>query len=91
MATDTNEDDLLSIEEARVTYAQLTNADFATLDRDDDGFLSLAELQAQLEPTTGCCEAGKAQAKLQHYLGDFFLLGVALMTLLGWSALTRKN
>jgi hypothetical protein len=69
----------------------LTDADFATLDKNGDELLSLAELEAQLQPTTGCCEAGTGAAKLERYLGDFFLLGVALMTLLGWTALGRKH
>ena len=91
IASDTNEDDLLSIGEARAAYPQLTDGDFDTLDQNSDGFLSLAELNAQLEPGTGCCEAGNTAAKLQHYLGDLFLMGVALMTLVTWTGVTRKN
>ncbi len=91
IASDINEDELLSIIEARAAYPQLTEGDFDTLDENGDGFLSLAELEAWLDPGAGCCEAGNASAKVQRYLGDLFLMGVALMTLVGWSAVARKN
>ena len=64
----------------------LTNAQFNALDRNDDGFLSPSELAAQVVQPSGCCQTGKSYRGPAGYVGDLFLLGLALVTLLGWNA-----
>lgn len=84
--TDTNDDNRLSLSEARATYPALTNAEFAELDSNKDGFLSLVELQARIEELSGC----NLNAKFWGSLGDVFLLGLAFSGCLALAGLTRQ-
>ncbi len=70
-----------------MTYPALSTDEFEELDANSDGFLSLAELEAQIEGPSGCNVA----TKLRGTLGDVFLLGAALLTLVGFLRVTRTE
>lgn len=84
--TDTNDDNRISLGEARATYPAHTNAEFAELDSNSNGFLSLAELQARIEEPSGC----NLNAKFRGSLGELFLLGLAFSGCLALAGLTRQ-
>ena len=73
--------------EARVTYPALSTDEFEELDANSDGFLSLAELEAQIEEPSGC----NLTAKLGESLGDVFLLGLSLLALVGFLGTGRRT
>jgi hypothetical protein len=83
-AGDANDDGLLSMTEAMTLNSGLTTSDFESLDTDADGFLSEAELEAQNTPEAGGCvfSGGGAASKAKEHITDFFLLGMAMLTLL---------
>jgi len=85
-SVDTNGDGLLSFAEASVRFSDLTQAEFDALDSNKDGFLSETELGGTTTPETGCA-LGKAISG--DRLGDFFLLGLSAMVMLGWGG--RRN
>jgi len=81
---DADGDGLLSFIEARAIFPSLSESQFAALDSNKDGVLSLAELQEAINVNTGCaCPASGAKG-LRDSLGDLFLLGMSLLALLGW-------
>ena len=59
----------------------LTPGDFSALDIDNDGFLSEADLEGETPAPIGC-PITKAWSK--DAFGDFLLLGLSLLVLLGW-------
>ena len=80
---DTNGDGMLSREEVLAAFAGF-GAAFDRLDTNGDGFLSQAELEAGagIQPPAGCvCNKTMSPLEIQKYLGDLFLLGVALLAL----------
>jgi len=87
---DVDSNQLLSIEEARTLYSALTQEEFDELDLDSDGFLSEAELDERLNPApTGCCNNDATTKGLRDFLGDLFLLGIALVALAGWQSFRK--
>jgi hypothetical protein len=80
-ATDGNGDGQVSFEEAAAALPGLTRAVFDLLDANQDGQISVAE--AGLEENAGCagCFGGK-DAYSPKRLGDLFLLGLGLTSLL---------
>ncbi len=80
-AMDLNGDGRISYEEAAASLPGLTEAIFALLDTDHDGQISQAE--AGLDENAGCsgCSGSKG-AFFPKRLGDLFLLGLTLTTLL---------
>ncbi len=94
VAVDTDEDGMLSAAEVMVFYDALTPAQFATLDTNGDQLLSPSELAAAAgtegetegEEAVGCnCTGVKGVKDVKKYLGDFLLLGLSLLVLLGWT------
>ena len=85
-STDANDGNRLTVNEARAAYPALTTDQFEDLGTSGDGFLSLPELEAQLEDPSGC----NAATKVKHSLGDVFLLGAALLTLAGFARSSRR-
>jgi hypothetical protein len=93
-AGDTNGDNALSFEEAKEMMSTLTHAEFNAMDSDSDGVLTQAELEAvsnggegegEGEGEGGCPANSKTLLEgLRHAAGDLFLLGMALLGLLGW-------
>ncbi len=51
---DTNDDGVISYEEARADHPDLTEEDFAEIDTNDDGVWSRDELETYLGLTPGC-------------------------------------
>ena len=91
---DSNSDGSLSIVETAAMYPNLSPTDFDTLDLNDDSFLTLAELQSNAnEGETNEGESGYAGCNkdklnvemLPKLLGDWLLIGLAMMVMAGWS------
>tara|TARA_R110001592_G_scaffold93608_5_gene271685 strand:- start:1068 stop:2489 length:1422 start_codon:yes stop_codon:yes gene_type:complete len=73
----------LSFEEARARIPMLTQSQFNEIDSNRDESLSETELTIFLNPSSpGGCPPSKAA--LKRYLGDFFLLGLAMVGLVAW-------
>lgn len=82
---DTDSDSQLSFSEALSSFSSLTQAQFSAMDTDDDGFLSEAEIAAQIAAGEGegegegeGCMLPTTAKDLRSRLGDFFLMGLAL-------------
>ena len=88
-AADTDNNGMLTFEEAVAARPQLTRALFDEWDTNNDGNLTQAELDAVNRPVG--CPLGKSTRDVTRALGDLFLLGIALLTLLGWSAASVKR
>ena len=87
---DTDGSGTLSLTEAMAAVPGLTAAQFAQIDADGDGRVTRDELDAILQPDSGCAcnkSAGGA-GTLRHRLGDLFLAG---LTMLGLLALHAKR
>ena len=84
---DINEDGFLSFSEAQARIAGLMRSEFDALDTNEDGLLSKDELDKTPPVNPGGCPASKLALPR---LGDLFLLGIALVVLLGTSALGRR-
>ena len=87
---DGGEDGMLSLAEAQTIYPALTQSEFGEIDLDNNGFLTESEIEAFLAGTPeGCCNTSKSVVDLRDYLGDLFLLGLALFALMGWNRMVR--
>ena len=91
---DMDDDNQLTFAEASAEITNLTQAVFDELDADSDGFLIQSELEAGGEGEgegegegTGCV---MVKSRIQHYVGDSFLLGLSLVVLLG-STISRSK
>lgn len=89
---DTNADSALSILEARVLIPDLKPCMFNILDRNNDGKLSLDELE--MAASHGICGCNCQKNALQHFdirkaLGDLLLFGISVLVLMSWSAFRR--
>src|SRR5690606_7213482 len=94
---DANSDGFLSLAEAQVAIPGFSLSAFAAIDKNNDGLLSEAEIQASALPAEGegegegCALIAKStRSDLGNKIGDFFLLGIALVTLGAWSLLGRR-
>ncbi len=78
-SADVDSDGRLSLVEAMATLSGITTTQFDALDQDSDGFLTQAELEAQVaEPVPGCSLSAKS---LGVSLEELFLFGLTLLTL----------
>src|SRR5690606_37043508 len=91
VGADIDADGRLSFAEASASLNALTLARFNALDTNGDGFLSESELEARLPaPVPGCALFTDGLAKSAGAAAsEIFLLGVALLTLLGMSTVRR--
>ena len=82
---DVNGDGQLSYMEAEAALSELTRGQFDALDLNRDGRIEISELEEESAPVG--CQAAKF---VRGYLGDLFLLGLTLTTLmsvgLAWRA-----
>ncbi|HPO15981.1 MAG TPA: hypothetical protein PLI09_21265 [Candidatus Hydrogenedentes bacterium] len=90
---DTNADSALSILEARVLIPDLKPCMFNLLDRNNDGKLSLDELE--MAASHGICGCNCQKNAIQHFdirkaLGDLLLFGISVLILMPWSAFRRS-
>ncbi len=77
----------------------LSREQFDALDKNQDGSLSEAELEKIIDdtlviddPYRGCTfNVNGTVNQARKYVGDMFLLGVALLTLLGMSGAARRS
>jgi hypothetical protein len=62
------------------------------MDLNDDGFLTEAELRGE-QPAPSGCPLGKSAVGtgIRDFLGDIFLLGLALLSLTSWRILSQKS
>jgi hypothetical protein len=90
---DTDGDGRISYAEALNVMPTLTPAQFASLDRNSDGYLTREELLEWLPEAErcGCCRRTPASTEtLKRYLGDWLLMGMALIALLALTTVRRK-
>jgi len=88
-AADTDHSGGLSQAEAVAAVPGLAQAQFALLDANGDGQLTQSEINQFLNPSSGGCNCGKADFTLnglKSRMGDVFLAGLALLTLMAFSA-----
>lgn len=91
-AADTSADGQLTFVEAQASLGTLTQAQFAALDENSDGFLGESELEAQIpDPTPGCAFLEDGLPGLEGILSDLFVFGMALMTLLAIGAFKKSS
>jgi hypothetical protein len=84
---DQNGDGRLSYSEARAQLPGLTRGQFDALDTNQDNLLSRAELGDIVPPPAGCPGAKSGgPGGWSDLMGDLFLLGAAMLTLVAWSA-----
>ena len=95
---DSDGDGLLSMDEAVSIYPNLSRDDFAFLDLNGDGSLTLAELQGNADENCKCgcanlcCRAAETPAKaVKGMLGDWLLLGLTLIAMAAWSTMTHSH
>jgi hypothetical protein len=80
----------LSYEQASAINPFLTQAEFDRLDADGDGVLTEDELKEIANPKCGCGGCGDNDGKsLSDLLGDWLLVGLSLMILLGFTAVKK--
>ncbi len=79
--------------EARSVVPLLTNGQFDEIDTDGDVLIDRDELDAVINPNTGCMGSAKfhGMGALKNYVSDLFLLGVIVLTLAGMSRLRRDS
>ena len=92
---DLNGDGHLSLAETLAAEPEIEASQFDTLDSDGNRLISVAELEAFLGgdgAASSSCPGIKSLPGrgLQEIVGDLFLLGVALLSLAGWSRFQEK-
>lgn len=83
----------LSLEEVHNLFPLLSQATFSLIDSNQDGKLSLEELESAISPVTGCnisCANGKS-FPLYRFLGDFMMMGLSLLVLIEMSSILQKR
>jgi hypothetical protein len=89
-ASDTDGDSSLSYNEAQAALPNLTQAQFESLDTNNDGILTKDELQEIVNKKWSCGSCEKNNAKsLSDILGDWLLIGVGLLILLNHNILRK--
>ncbi len=93
---DLNGDGRLSLSEILAAQPDISEAHFDALDDDGDRLISLSELEAHLagdSATNSGCPGSKVLPVqgFQEVFGDLFLLGVALLSLAGWSRFEERR
>ena len=82
----------LTLAEVRAVMANLTQAQFDDLDTDGNGTLSKDELDALVNEGCGCRGCGKDDTKsLVDWMGDWLLIGLSLVVLLGFASTQKQS
>jgi hypothetical protein len=88
---DADDDGTLTFNEVRAVMG-LTQAQFDALDTNSDGSLTKDELNAILDEGCGCKGCNKGDAKsLGDLLGDWLLIGLSLIVLLGFANTQKQS
>ncbi|MCK5862226.1 MAG: EF-hand domain-containing protein, partial [Candidatus Hydrogenedentes bacterium] len=92
---DTNGDGVLSYDEVAAAVPGMTQAQFNEIDTNADGSLSLDELETFLDKGCGCfssCRKGLGPVDtMKRMIGDWLLIGLALMVMVGWSTIGHSQ
>ena len=83
----------LDLDEVQLIWPGITQEQFNDLDANGDGVLDLDELEeAAEEPRCGCfkgCDQGDTKS-LKDLLGDYLLVGLSLIVLLGFAGVSKR-
>jgi len=80
----------LNYDEVRFIRPDLTEEEFVALDANNDGQLTLDELQAVADKKCGCSCRDKEKS-VQDILGDWLLVGLSVMVLLGLAGMQKMK
>jgi hypothetical protein len=88
-AADQDGDDQLDRGEVRLVFPGMTDEEFNSLDRDNDGFLTTDELERTINGGCGC-SCGDDAKTAADFMGDYLLIGLSALVLLGFAAVNKR-